>query len=61
MIITEFTVPRARLFRGLGSKLYLSNKQRMLNKDLAQFMLSRVGQKRISAGGGGRGAGGVSE
>ena len=39
MIITEVTVPSARLFRSLGSKLYLSNKQRMLNKDLANKWL----------------------
>ena len=38
-IITEVTVPSARLFRSLGSKLYLSNKQRMLNKDLAKKWL----------------------
>ena len=51
MIITEVTVPSARLFRSLGSKLYLSNKQRMLNKDLA---------KNDSAGGRGGEKGGES-
>ena len=49
MIITEVTVPSTRLFRSLGSKLYLSNKQRMLNKDLANKWL------RWREGGGGRG------
>ena len=47
MIITEPAVPSARVV-GLGSKLYPSNMQRMLNKDLTQFMpsLSRERQNR---------------
>ena len=45
MVITEPAVPSARLL-GLGSRLYPSNMQRMLNKDLTQFKqsLSRVRQ-----------------
>ena len=45
MVITEPAVLSARLV-GLGSKLYLSNKQDMFNKDLTRFMssLSRVRQ-----------------
>ena len=34
---------------GLGSKLYHSNKQRVLNKVLTRFMLSVVRQKKDSA------------
>ena len=34
---------------GLGSKLYLSNKQRVLNKVLTRLMLSVVRQKKGSA------------
>ena len=58
----EPAVPSARVV-GLGSKLYPSNMQRMLNKDLTQFMpsLSRERQNRAqnsetpnSGGGGGR-------
>ena len=47
MVITEPAVPSARVV-GLGSKLYPSNMQRMLNKDLTQFMpsLSRERQNR---------------
>ena len=52
MAITEPAVPSARLL-GLGSKLYLSNMRRMLNKenkDLIRFMqsLSRVRQNQAS-------------
>ena len=36
MIITEPAVPTARLL-GLGSKLYPSNMQHMLNKDFSRF------------------------
>ena len=45
MVITEPAVPSARAL-GLGSRLYPSNMQRMLNKDLTQFKqsLSRVRQ-----------------
>ena len=35
--MTEPAVPSARIL-GLGLKLYPSNKQRMLNKDLTLFM-----------------------
>ena len=35
MVITDPSVPSAWLL-GLGSKLYPSNKQRMLNKNLAR-------------------------
>ena len=47
MVITERAEPSARLV-GLGSKLYPSNMQRMLNKGLTQFMpsLSRIRQNR---------------
>ena len=38
MIITEPAVPTARLL-GLGSKLYPSNMQHMLNKDFSRFFL----------------------
>ena len=39
MVTTEPAVGSPRLL-GLGSKLYPSNIQRMLNKDLSQFMQS---------------------
>ena len=39
MVITKPTVASARLL-GLGSKLYLSNMPRMLNKDFTQFIQS---------------------
>ena len=38
MVITELSVPSAQLL-GLGSKLYPSNIQRMLNKGLTRFKL----------------------
>ena len=38
MVITKRTVPSERLL-GLGSKLYPSNLQRMLNKDLTRFSI----------------------
>ena len=52
MAITEPAVPSARLL-SLGSKLYLSNMRRILNKenkDLIRFMqsLSRVRQNQAS-------------
>ena len=49
MVITEPPEPSARLL-SLGSKLYPSNMQRMLNKDLIRFkqILSRVRQNRTS-------------
>ena len=49
--ITEPTVPSAWLL-GLGSKLFPSNMQRMLNKDLPRFMpsLSRVRQNGAAIG-----------
>ena len=49
MVITEPPEPSARLL-SLGSKLYPSNIQRMLNKDLIRFkqILSRVRQNRTS-------------
>lgn len=45
MVMTDPIVPHGRLL-GLASKLYDSNMQRMLNKDLTQFKqsLSRVRQ-----------------
>ena len=39
IVITEPAVPSAQLL-GLGSKLYPSNMQRMLNKDLTRFKQS---------------------
>ena len=39
IVTTEPSLPSVRLL-GLGSKLYPSNIQRMLNKDLARFMQS---------------------
>ena len=68
MVITEPAVPSARVV-GLGSKLYPSNMQRMLNKDLTQFMpsLSRERQDRAqnsetpNSGGGGVGGRGASK
>ena len=49
LVITEPAVTSARLL-GLGSKLYPSNMQRMLNKDFTGFMQSlfRVHQNRAS-------------
>ena len=49
MVITVSVVASTWLL-GLGSKLYPSNMQRMLNKDLTRFMqiLSRVHQKLAS-------------
>ena len=52
MVITDPAVPSARLL-GLGSKLYPSNMQRMLNKDLTRFKQShfqKVTQRLSSAG-----------
>ena len=48
MFITEPAVPSKRIL-GLGSTLYLSNMQRMLNKSLSRFMqsLPRVRQNRL--------------
>ena len=45
MVITESAVASTQLL-GLSSKLYPSNMQRMLNKDLTRFMqsLSRMRQ-----------------
>ena len=49
MVITEPAVASTRLL-GLGSKLYPSNMQRILKKDLTQFTesLSRVRQSQAS-------------
>ena len=49
MVITEPAVASTWLLR-LGSKLYPSSMQRVLNKDLTQFIerLSRVGQNQAS-------------
>ena len=49
MVIAEHAEPSARLL-SLGSKLYPSNMQRMLNKDLIRFkqFLSRVRRNRAS-------------
>ena len=49
MVITEPAIPSEQLL-GLGSKLYPSNMQRMLNKDLTLIKqsLSRVPQSRTS-------------
>ena len=49
MVITEPAVASTRLL-GLGSKLYPSNMQRMLNRDLTQFMesFSRIRQNQAS-------------
>ena len=52
MVITKPAVPRARLL-GLGSKLYPSNMQRILNKDLIRFKQShsqKVTRRLCSAG-----------
>ena len=40
LVVTEPAIVSARLL-GLGSKLYASNRPRMLNKDLTQFVLFR--------------------
>ena len=49
MFTTEPTVPSARIL-SLGSKMYPSDIQRMLDKDFTRFMqsLSRIGQNRVS-------------
>ena len=55
MVITEPAVPSARLL-SLGSKVFPSKMQRMLNKDLARFiqaLLSQQGQMLRTGGGGG--------
>ena len=52
MVITEPAVPSRRLL-SLGSKLYPSNIQRMLNKDLTRFKQShsqKVTRRLYSAG-----------
>ena len=49
MFTTEPTVPSARIL-SLGSKMYPSDIQHMLNKDFTRFMqsLSRIRQNRVS-------------
>ena len=41
MVITEHIEPSAKLL-GLGSKLYPSNVQRMLNKNLTRFKYAKI-------------------
>ena len=61
MVITELNVTSTRPL-GLGSKLFLSNMPRMLNKDLMQSLLMTTPKSsRVSAGSreGGGGGGGL--